>query len=54
VLLDLAERQALLAEPDVGGRLRTELALLRREAALLRAFSTAPATDLLRARVDPN
>ena len=54
VLLDLAERQALLAEPDAGGRLRAELALLRRETALLRAFSTAPATDLLRARVDPN
>ena len=46
VLIDLAERQALLEEPGAGARLRSEVRLLRREAALLRAFSAAPAPEL--------
>ena len=54
VLVDLEDRQALLAEPDAGSRLRRELGLLRREAALLRAFSAAPAPELARIPVSPN
>jgi Lon protease-like protein len=52
--LDLDVRQALLAEPDVAGRLRRELALLRRETTLLERLASAPATDLLRGPVNPN
>ena len=54
VLIDLEERQALLAEPGAGARLRSELRLLRREAALLRAFAAAPAPELARVAVSPN
>ena len=36
VVVDLEDRQRLLAEPDGVARLRAELALLRREATLLR------------------
>jgi Lon protease-like protein len=54
VLIDLPDRQSLLAESDAGSRLRTELGLLRREAALLRAFSAAPAPELARIPVSPN
>lgn len=54
VVVDLEDRQALLAEPDGVARLRSELALLRRESRLLRAFTAAPAPDLARAPVSPN
>jgi Lon protease-like protein len=52
--LDLDARQALLAEPDAASRLRSELALLRRETTLLQRLSSAPAPDLLRGPVSPN
>ena len=52
--LDLDERQALLAEPDGASRLRTELRLLRREAALLEALSCVPAPGLRRGPASPN
>ena len=42
VSVDLAERQALLAEPDGRTRLRAELSLLRREAVLLQVLRAAP------------
>jgi Lon protease-like protein len=54
VLIDLEERQALLAAPGAGARLRSELRLLRREAALLRALGAAPAPELARVPVSPN
>ena len=54
VLLDLAERQALLAEPDGVSRLRAELRLLRREAVLLRTLRCAPAPEMARGPVSPN
>lgn len=54
VLVDLEVRQQLLAEPDAASRLRTELALLRREAQLLRALTAAPAPELARAPVNLN
>ncbi|MFN2523690.1 MAG: LON peptidase substrate-binding domain-containing protein [Mycobacteriales bacterium] len=54
VVLDLEDRQALLAEPDGVARLTTELAVLRREARLLRALGTAPAPELARTAAHPN
>lgn len=54
VHVDLADRQALLAEPDGTSRLRRELRLLRREAQLLRTLRAAPAPELSRARALPN
>ena len=54
VVVDLEDRQRLLAEPDGVARLRAELRLLRREAALLRALTAAPAPELARTPVSPN
>ncbi len=54
VAVDLAERQALLAEPDGSARLGAELRLLRRESALLRALGAVPSPALTRAAVSPN
>ena len=54
VLVDLDDRQALLAAPDVTARLRSELALLRRETTLLRTLTAAPSPDLTRGPVSPN
>jgi Lon protease-like protein len=53
-VLDLSDRQALLAAPDTTSRLRLELATLRREAALLRLLPSLPAVELTRAAVSPN
>lgn len=52
--LDLDERQGLLAQENGGTRLRAELALLRREATLLRHLSAAPAPELARTPVSLN
>jgi len=52
--LDLDERQRLLALSDGGTRLRAELALLRREATLLRHLSAAPAPELARTPISLN
>jgi Lon protease-like protein len=46
--LDLVERQQLLEQPDTTSRLRAELALLRRETALVSALQAVPATELTR------
>jgi Lon protease-like protein len=54
VLVDLEDRQGLLAEPDATARLRAELGLLRREIRLLQAFAAAPAPELLRTPTSPN
>lgn len=54
VRVDLADRQALLAEPDGTARLRAELRLLRRETTLLRRLSAAPSHELLRGPISPN
>lgn len=54
VLVDLAERQSLLEQPDGRARLRAELALLRRETTLLTVLSAAPSTELTRGPVSPN
>ena len=54
VVVDLEDRQRLLAEPDGVARLRAERALLRRETTLLRTLTAAPAPELARAAVSPN
>ena len=54
MLLDLVDRQGLLAEPDCRARLRRELSLLRREAAFLRVLTAAPAPELTRTPISPN
>ena len=53
-ILDLNDKQALLEEPDTTSRLRRELAILRREAVVLRLLPSLPAVDLVRAAVSPN
>ena len=54
VILDLPDKQDLLAAPDVTARLRAELALLRRETTMLRLLPSLPAVDLLRQPGHPN
>ncbi len=54
VLLDLADRQDLLDQPDGRTRLRRELSVLRREAGFLRALTAAPAPELARTPVSLN
>ena len=54
MILDLPDKQDLLAAPDVTARLRAELALLRRETTMLRLLPSLPAVDLLRHPVHPN
>jgi hypothetical protein len=45
MIIDLPERQALLAAPTALDRLRAERALLVRETAMLRATTSRPAPD---------
>ena len=54
VVLDVDDRQRLLAEVDASARLRAEIALLRREAVLLRTLAAAPAPELARGPVNLN
>lgn len=54
VQVDLADRQALLAEPDGVTRLRAELSLLRRETSLLRSLRAVPSPQLARTPTSPN
>ena len=54
VLLDLDDRQALLAEPDGASRLRRELSVLRREGTLLRVLTAAPSPELARGPISLN
>jgi Lon protease-like protein len=46
MIIDLSDRQALLAEPDVLHRLAAERALLSRELTMLRTLTATPAPDL--------
>ena len=54
IVLDLPDRQGLLAVPDALRRLEAERALLLREAAMLRTFTSAPAPDLRNTPFNPN
>ncbi|MBT0771098.1 LON peptidase substrate-binding domain-containing protein [Kineosporia sp. J2-2] len=53
-VLELPERQALLAAPSTHDRLTAELGLLRREIGLLDAFSSLPAVELTKEPPTPN
>jgi uncharacterized protein len=46
VIVDVPDKQALLAEPDAAGRLGAERALLARETGMLRGLTSAPAPEL--------
>jgi hypothetical protein len=54
MIIDLPERQGLLAEPDAASRLAAERGLLARETAMFRATTTRPAPDLRHAPYSPN
>jgi len=54
MIIDLPERQALLAAPDGLTRLRAERSLLVREIGMLRATTSRPAPDFTRERYSPN
>jgi Lon protease-like protein len=46
MVVDLPDKQALLAEPDAVGRLAAERALLAKETGMLRSLTSAPAPEL--------
>jgi len=54
MIVELSDRQVLLAEPDAVRRLSTERALLSRETTMLRSLSSTPAPDLRNAPYNPN
>jgi Lon protease-like protein len=54
MIVDLADRQLLLAEPDAAARLAAERVMLTREIAMLRTFPSTPATDLRNSPYNPN
>jgi uncharacterized protein len=54
MIVDLSDRQVLLAQPDAAGRLAAERALLARETRMLRRLTSAPATDLRNTPYNPN
>jgi uncharacterized protein len=54
MIIDLPDRQALLAAPDALTRLRAERSLLVREIGMLRATTSRPAPDLSQQRFSPN
>lgn len=54
MLLDRSEKQALLEAEDAAARLRLEVALLRREAAVLRVLPSLPATEPARGGMSQN
>ncbi|HLI35747.1 MAG TPA: LON peptidase substrate-binding domain-containing protein [Streptosporangiaceae bacterium] len=54
MIIDLPDKQALLAEPDAASRLAAERTLLARETAMLRTLPSRPAPDLRYAPYNPN
>jgi uncharacterized protein len=54
MVLDLADRQALLAAPDATTRLRHVLSLLKREESLLRHVPSLPGVEYARQPYHPN
>lgn len=54
MIIDLPERQSLLAEPDALSRLTAERALLSRETGMLRTTTSRPAPHLRYAPYNPN
>lgn len=54
MIIDLPDRQGLLAAPDAVTRLEAERGLLARETAMLRATTSRPAPDFKYERYSPN
>ena len=54
LVLDLSDKQRLLAAPDAATRLGLELMVLRREAAIIRRLPSLPAVDLPRSPYAPS
>ena len=54
MIIDLPERQSLLAAPDARSRLRLERSLLVRETVMLRATTSRPAPDYGHEQFSPN
>lgn len=54
VMVNLGDKQALLAQPDALHRLTTERALLSRENAMLRSLTSAPAPEFRQVPYNPN
>jgi hypothetical protein len=54
IIVELADKQALLAEPDAARRLSAERALLARETTILRRLPSTPAADLRNSPYSPN
>ncbi len=54
MIIDLPDRQVLLAAPDALHRLTAERALLARETTMLRSLTSAPAPDLRYSPYNPN
>jgi uncharacterized protein len=54
MIVDLADRQLLLAEPDAAARLAAERVMLARETRMLHALPSTPATDLRNSPYNPN
>ena len=54
MVIDLPERQALLAEPDTLRRLAMQRVLLSRETAMLRTTTSRPVPDLRNTPYSPN
>jgi uncharacterized protein len=54
VIVDVPDKQALLAEPDAARRLAAERTLLLRETTMLRTLPSTPASDLRYSPYSPN
>ena len=54
IIVDLSDRQVMLAEPDAASRLAAERTLLARETRILRTITSTPATDLRSSPYNPN
>ena len=54
MIIELNDRQGLLAQPDAVGRLSAERALLAKETAMLRELGSTPAPDLRSSPYNPN
>ena len=54
IIVDLNDRQVMLAEPDAASRLAAERTLLARETSILRTLTSTPATDLRSSPYSPN
>jgi uncharacterized protein len=54
MIVDLNDRQVLLAETDAAGRLAAERAMLAKETRILRTLTSTPATDLRSSPYNPN